>query len=311
MNYSRFVVLTFIIYILFKMLTDSNTERFFKKKSTITYNGKIIDLTSPMVMGILNITPDSFYDGGRYFNFKDAISHANQMIEDGASIIDIGACSTRPGAKEVSPAEELERLMPVVSEIKNLCPEIILSIDTYRSEVAERIVGETGDCIINDISGGTLDPDMFSTIAKLKVPYILMHMQGTPQNMQNNPVYNNVTKEVILNLSEGVYKLSDLGVNDIIIDPGFGFGKTLDHNYELFSQLDSFRFFELPLLVGISRKSMIYKLLGNEPENSLTGTIVLNTIALEKGADILRVHDVKPAVEAVKIFNRLNNITLC
>lgn len=311
MNYSRFVVLTFIKSIHFKMLTNSNTERFFKKKSTLTYNGKIIDFSSPLVMGILNVTPNSFYDGGRYFNFKDAISHASQMIEDGASIIDIGACSTRPGAKDISPSEEIERLMPVVSRIKNDFPETIVSIDTYRSGVAERIVGETGDCIINDISGGTLDSNMFSTVAKLHVPYVLMHIQGTPQDMQNNPVYNNVTKEVILKLSEGVYKLSDLGVNDIIIDPGFGFGKTLDHNYELFRQLESFRFFELPLLIGISRKSMIYKLLGNEPENSLPGTIVLNTIALEKGADILRVHDVKPAVDAVKIFNRLNSITLC
>jgi dihydropteroate synthase len=293
------------------MLTDSNTDMYFNKKRSVCYNGKIIDLSSPRVMGILNITPDSFYDGGRYFNVNDAVSHASQMIADGASIIDIGACSTRPGAKEVSPAEEIERLLPVVKKIKSDFPEIIISLDTYRSDVAERIIGETGDCIINDISGGTIDSNMFSTVAKLNVPYILMHIKGTPQNMQDNPVYKNVTKEVILKLSEGVYKLNDLGLKDIIVDPGFGFGKTLDHNYELFRELESFRFFELPLLVGISRKSMIYKLLGNDPEDSLAGTIVLNTMALEKGADILRVHDVKPAAEAIKIFNRLNSISLC
>jgi dihydropteroate synthase len=227
------------------------------------------------------------------------------MITEGADIIDIGACSTRPGAKMPGAGEELNRLVPVIKEIKQRYPDVVLSVDTFRANVVSELVNQFGCMIVNDISAGSIDADMFSTVAKLKVPYILMHMQGHPGNMQLNPSYINVTKDVIKELSMHLDKLYSLGVNDVIIDPGFGFGKTLDHNYELFNHLDAFRFFEIPLLVGISRKSMIYKFLGGGPEQSLNGTTVLNTLALNAGANILRVHDVKPAVEAVSIFNKL------
>lgn len=287
------------------MLIDPPEKNYFVKKDTIRYNGKLIDLSKPLVMGILNVTPDSFYDGGQYSTINDAVNHVGQMLEDGARVIDIGACSTRPGAMEVGADQELKRLVPVVRQIKRTYPNALLSIDTYHSKVAEQIVGEFGDCIINDISGGSFDPEMFKTVARLRVPYILMHVKGTPQTMHQNPVYENVTKEVIKQLSEGVYKLHELGVNDVIIDPGFGFAKTIDHNYELLNHLDAFRFFELPVLVGISRKSMIYKLFGNSPDDSLNGTTVLNTLALQGGANFLRVHDVKAAVEAVEIFEKL------
>lgn len=256
-------------------------------------------------MGILNVTPDSFYDGGRYNTIEDAVEHVGEMLEEGADVIDIGACSTRPGAEPVSVKQELKRLVPVVRQVKRTYPDVMLSVDTYRSEVAETLVGEFGDLIINDISGGAMDREMFKTVARLRVPYVLMHMKGTPQDMQNNPQYSNVTKEVIKQLSKGVYELHEMGVNDVIIDPGFGFGKTLEHNYELFNHLDAFRFFELPVLVGISRKSMIYRLLDEKPDESLNGTTVLNTLALQAGANILRVHDVKPAAEAVKVFCKL------
>lgn len=287
------------------MLIDPPEKNYFIKKNTIRYNGELIDLSKPLVMGILNVTPDSFYDGGRYNSIDDAIKHVEEMLTDGASIIDIGACSTRPGAAEVNTEQELKRLQPVIRQIKRSFPDAILSVDTYRAEVARKLVDEFGDCIINDISGGTLDPKMFETVAQLRVPYILMHIQGTPQTMQQNPTYQNVTKEVIKWLSEGVYKLHELGVSDIIIDPGFGFGKTVDHNYELFNHLDAFRFFELPVLVGISRKSMIYRLLNTTPDESMNATTVLNTLALKAGANFLRVHDVKAAVEAVEIFEKI------
>jgi dihydropteroate synthase len=261
-------------------------------------------------MGILNITPDSFFDGGQYNTIDRALKQTEKMISEGAFIIDIGAYSSRPGAVNVSVEEELDRLLPVVTEIKNSFPELLVSIDTFRAEVAEKVTGETGDCIINDISGGTLDPLMFETIGRIKVPYVLMHIQGTPQTMQKNPYYQNVTKEVIKQLSEGVFKLNELGVSDVIIDPGFGFGKSLNHNYELFNNLDAFRMFELPLLVGISRKSMIFRLLEQTPEESLNGTIVLNTLALLAGANIIRVHDVKPAVDALKIIEQLKTFSI-
>jgi dihydropteroate synthase len=287
------------------MIVSPTDKKYFKRKTTIRYQGRLIDLSVPMVMGILNITPDSFFDGGRYISVNVAVERAVQMVDEGASIIDIGACSTRPGAALISIDDELDRLLPVVKEIRKALPETILSIDTFRSVVAERVVGEFGDIIINDISGGTIDSAMFAAVAKLKVPYVLMHIQGTPENMQLNPVYKNVTKQVIKSLSEGVYRLHELGVSDVIIDPGFGFGKTIGHNYELFNHLDAFRFFELPLLVGVSRKSMIYNLLGGNPASSLNGTSVLNTLALQAGATILRVHDVKQAAEAVCIYQKL------
>lgn len=291
------------------MLIDSPLDRYFIKKKTIRYNGELVDLSKPMVMGILNVTPDSFFDGGKYLSAQDALSQAYYIVGEGASIIDVGAYSTRSGAAEISVEEELNRLLPVVTQLRKTFPSIIISIDTFRAEVAEKVVDTIGDCIINDVSGGLLDDKMFETVARLKVPYILMHMKGTPQNMQLNPTYENVTKEVIKSLSERVYKLHELGVSDVIIDPGFGFAKTLDHNYEIFSNLEAFRFFELPLLVGISRKSMIYKILKSTPEKSLNGTTVLNTLALQYGADILRVHDVKSAVEAVKIIQYLKRFS--
>lgn len=287
------------------MIVNPSDKKYFRCKNSIRYNGHLVNLSRPLVMGILNITTDSFYDGGRHIQIDNALTYVAKMIIDGAAIIDIGACSTRPGAKPVSEAEELNRLLPLIEKIRKQFPNIILSVDTFRAKIAKTVVEEFGDIIINDISGGQMDPEMFETIARLKVPYVLMHMQGSPQNMQLSPHYNNVTKEVIKTLSEGVYRLHELGVADVIIDPGFGFGKTLEHNFELFNHLDAFRFFELPLLVGISRKSMIYKLLDTNPENSLNGTTVLNTYALQAGASILRVHDVKPAVEAVTIYEKL------
>lgn len=290
------------------MLIESSEKKYFKPKNTVRYNGELIDLTTPLVMGILNITPDSFYDGGRYNTLEKAVRRTAEMLDEGASIIDIGACSTRPGAKEVSANEELKRLIPVVAEIRQKFPKAILSVDTYRADVAQKVVESIGDCIINDISGGTLDNHLFETVARLKVPYVLMHIQGTPQTMQQNPTYQNVTKEVIKKLSEGVFRLHEMGVSDVIIDPGFGFGKNLGHNFELFNNLDAFRIFELPLLVGVSRKSMVYKFLGQTPEESLNGTTILNTLALTGGAKILRVHDVKPAVEAIKIVERLKKV---
>jgi dihydropteroate synthase len=287
------------------MIIESTNKRYFKVKNTLRYNGDLVDLTTPLVMGILNITPDSFYDGGRFDSLDKAVAHAAEMVADGASIIDIGACSTRPGAAEISVDEELKRVLPVITEIRKSFPSAILSVDTFRAVVAEKVVDAIGDCIINDISGGTLDNHMFETIARLKVPYVLMHIQGTPQTMQKNPTYQNVTKEVIKQLSEGVFRLHEMGVCDVIIDPGFGFGKNLDHNFELFNNLNAFRIFELPLLVGVSRKSMVYRFLGQTPDESLNGTTIFNTLALMGGAKILRVHDVKPAVEAIKIVERL------
>lgn len=287
------------------MIVNPKDKKYFKPKNTIRYKGQLLTTDRALVMGILNITPDSFFDGGLFFDIDKAVEHAVLMIEQGADIIDVGACSTRPGADLLSAKIELDRLLPVLRALREKFPDIVLSIDTFRADVAETVVNEIGDVIINDISGGRLDEKMFATVAKLKVPYVLMHMQGTPQNMQTNPSYSNVTKEVIKTLSEGVYRLHELGVSDVIIDPGFGFGKTLEHNYELFNHLDTFRFFELPLLVGVSRKSMIYKLLGHDSQNSLNGTTVLNTLALQAGASILRVHDVVAAVEAVSIFEKL------
>lgn len=292
------------------MLTPTTDKPYFRKKSTIRYNGELVNLSCPMVMGILNVTPDSFYDGGKHMTIEKAMKRAFEMVSEGASIIDIGASSTRPGAAEVSPEEELARLLPVAKEIRKNFQDIIISIDTYNSGVARSVIEEIGDCIINDISGGKLDPEMFEIVAKLKVPYILTHIQGTPKTMQQNPNYENVTKEVLKELSESIFKLHELGVSDVIIDPGFGFGKTLEHNYELFGNLDAFRMFELPILVGISRKTMIYKLLNTTPEESLNGTTILNTLALIAGATFLRVHDVKPAVEAIKIVEQLKKCSL-
>lgn len=263
--------------------------------------GKKIDLTHPQVMGILNVTPDSFYDGGNYISEMKIIERIRQIADEGATMIDIGAYSTRPGAAIVDEKEEIARLTPAVELVQKYHPELIISIDTFRSKVAEEINTCLGPVIINDISGGTLDPAMLHYAAKSGIPYIMMHIQGTPQTMQQNPVYENVTLDVRRFFTARITLLNELGCQNIILDPGFGFGKTLSHNYELLREMDSFNDLQYPLLVGISRKSMIYKLLDTTPADALNGTTVLNTIALLKGASILRVHDVKQAVETVKI----------
>lgn len=267
---------------------------------TINCKGKLVDLSKPKVMGILNLTFDSFYSGSRLANLEEALQKSEQMLNEGADFLDVGGMSTRPGSEAVSEEEELKRVVPVIEAIKKEFPSVLISIDTYRSSVTKAAV-EAGAVIVNDISAGSMDAHLFATVAELKVPYILMHMQGTPTDMQLNPNYENVVLEVNQFFSKKIRELTDLGVNDIIIDPGFGFGKNLEHNYELLNQLDLLTFGDYPILAGLSRKSMIYKLLGTTPTEALNGTTVLNTISLLKGAKILRVHDVKEAVEAVKL----------
>ena len=271
----------------------------------INVNGRLMDLSEPQVMGILNVTPDSFYAGSRGVTEQSIVDHLHQCMNEGASIVDIGAYSSRPGAQEVSVAEEMERLRTGLELVRKHRPDAIVSVDTFRADVAKMCVEEYGVALINDISAGQMDNQMFTTIARLGVPYIIMHMKGTPQDMQIAPKYDHFLKEIFYYFSEKVQKLRDLGVKDIIIDPGFGFGKTLEHNYELMNHLEEFTLFELPILVGISRKSMIYRLLDITPEEALTGTTALNTIALQKGAHILRVHDVREAVETTKIVQKM------
>lgn len=257
-------------------------------------------------MGILNATPDSFYDGKINNTFDEIIKHASQMVEDGAKIIDIGGYSTRPSASDVSIIEELKRVIPVIEKLKTLYPNIIISIDTFRAEVAREAINN-GASIINDISAGELDHKMFETVADLNVPYIMMHTKGTPQTMQSLTQYENLIEEIISYFSIKINTLKSLGVNDLIIDPGFGFAKTMEQNYELLQKLPYFKVLELPILVGVSRKSMIYKLLNISPDESLNGTTTLNTIALMQGASIIRVHDVKEAVETVKLLEKVNS----
>ena len=273
---------------------------------TIRVNGQLMTLSTPKVMGILNVTPDSFYAGSRKETTSDIAYRVEQIITEGADMIDIGAYSSRPNAEHVSTKEEMARLRKGLEIIREVAPEAIVSVDTFRADVASMCVEEYGAALINDISGGQMDERMFDTVARLNVPYIMMHMQGTPQDMQLHIHYNHLRMEIMQYFALKVQELYARGVKDIIIDPGFGFGKTLAHNYELFKHLEDFKLFGLPLLVGISRKSMIYKLLDSSPEEALNGTTVLNTIALTKGADILRVHDVKACVEAVRIFNQMN-----
>lgn len=273
---------------------------------TIRVNGQLMDLSTPKVMGILNVTPDSFYAGSRKETTSDIVNRVEQIITEGADMIDIGAYSSRPNAEHVSTKEEMARLRKGLEAIREVAPEAIVSVDTFRADVASMCVEEYGVALINDISGGQMDERMFDTVARLDVPYIMMHMQGTPQDMQQHIHYDHLRMEIMQYFALRVQDLHARGVKDIIIDPGFGFGKTLAHNYELFKHLEDFKLFGLPLLVGISRKSMIYKLLDSSPEEALNGTTVLNTIALTKGADILRVHDVKACVEAVRIFNQMN-----
>lgn len=274
---------------------------------TINTNGKLMDLSTPQVMGILNITPDSFYAGSRVEDEAEITRRVTQIISEGADMIDVGAYSSRPGADDVTPEEEMKRLRKGLGIVRKLYPEAVVSVDTFRADVARMCVEEYGVQIINDISGGALDKDMFATVAKLGVPYILMHMKGTPQTMQDQPHYDNVVREVMLYFAEKVQQLRDLGAKDIILDPGFGFAKTLEHNYQLMEHLEDLQLLELPILVGVSRKSMIYRLLDSTPQEALNGTTVLNTVALMKGANILRVHDVKECVEAVRITETMRN----
>lgn len=271
---------------------------------TINCRGRLLDLSTQKIMAIVNLTPDSFYSESRNTSAESALNRIENALAQGADIIDLGACSTRPGAEVPSADEEWRRMKDVLTTARRNFPNAIISIDTFRSQVAEQAV-DAGADIINDISGGQIDEQMFGTIAKLQVPYVLMHMRGTPATMQQFTNYQNVTSDVIVELSQKLRQLTDLGVHDVIIDPGFGFAKTLEQNYELFAHLSDFKIFELPLLVGISRKSMIYKLFGATPEKSLNGTTILNTFALQNGASILRVHDVPEAVEARKIVGIL------
>lgn len=273
----------------------------------INVNGSLLDLSQPRVMGILNVTPDSFYAGSRTQTEAEIVRRVKQIVSEGAAIIDIGAYSSRPNADNVSAREEMERLRMGLKILFEIQPDAVVSVDTFRADVARMCVEEYGVAIINDIAAGEMDANMFHTVAALNVPYIMMHMQGTPQSMQQHPHYDNLLKEVFLYFARKVQQLRDLGVKDIILDPGFGFGKTMEHNYELLSHLEEFRIFELPLLVGVSRKSMIYRLLDITPQEALNGTTVLDTICLMKGADILRVHDVKEAVETVRIVQAMRN----
>ena len=273
---------------------------------TIKLKERLLDLSGPMIMGILNVTPDSFYDGGFYDNQKKVIDQVEKMINDGASIIDIGGYSSRPGADNISPDVELARVLPIVKLIKERFSKILISIDTFRSEVAKQCV-ENGADIINDISGGSLDSKMFETVAKLNVPYIIMHMRGNPSNMMDKTDYENIIEEMENYFSKKIELAKSFGINDIIIDPGFGFAKTTEQNFDILKNLTSFKKLDKPLLVGVSRKSMIYKTLNISPIDSLNGSTVLHTISLLKGANIIRTHDVKEANECIRLVNELKS----
>ena len=278
---------------------------FIPQSYTLNIRGRLMNLSEPQVMGILNVTPDSFYEASRKNTEEDIRQRVEQIVAEGGTMIDVGAYSSRPGAEDVSAEEEMRRLRMGMSIVRAVAPEIPVSIDTFRADVARMAVEELGADIVNDISGGELDGRMFETVAKLGVPYILMHMRGNPMTMQQQTEYENVTVEVMQYFAQKVQQLRDLGQKDIIIDPGYGFAKTLGQNYELLRQQEELKAFGLPILVGVSRKSMIYRLLGSSPAESLNGTTVLNTIALMKGADILRVHDVKEAVECVRLVKEM------
>lgn len=272
---------------------------------TINVGGNLMDLSDPQVMGILNVTPDSFYSASRKNTEQEIADRVEAILAEGGSMIDIGAYSSRPGADDVSAEEEMSRLRSGLKILRNIASDAVVSVDTFRADVAKMCVEEYGVQIINDISGGELDTRMFSTVAELGVPYILMHMKGDPQTMQNGPHYDDLLTEVLRYFGSKVQQLHELGVKDIILDPGFGFAKTLEHNYELMNRMQDLQVLELPILVGVSRKSMIYRLLGGSPEEALNGTSVLNTLALLKGASILRVHDVKAATEVVRIVKKM------
>lgn len=272
---------------------------------TINCKGNLIDLSTPKVMGVLNSTPDSFYDGGRYASLDASLRQAEKMLGDGATFIDVGGYSTRPNAPFVTEEIEKKRILPLIQRLCKEFPDILISVDTFRSSIAKLSI-EHGASMVNDISGGTLDPLMFSTIGSLKVPYVLMHILGTPQTMQDNPIYDNVTRDIMFYFSDRLRLLRNEQVHDLILDLGFGFGKTIAQNYELLNHLDAFKQFELPILTGVSRKSMLYKPLDIDADSALNATTVCNTIALLKGSSILRVHDVKEAIEAIKILALTN-----
>ncbi|HAE24138.1 MAG: dihydropteroate synthase [Bacteroidaceae bacterium] len=280
-----------------------------QRPHTINVGGKLLSLSPAVVMGIINITPDSFYAKSKVNDEESLRQRVLQIINDGGKIIDVGAYSSRPGAKNVSQEEEMTRLRHSLKIIQEASCDLPISVDTFRSDVAKMCVEEYGVNIINDISAGQLDNNMFETVARLQVPYVIMHMRGNPQTMQENTQYQDLIADMFLYFSQKINRLQDLGVNDIIIDPGFGFSKTLDQNYKLLQRLEDFREFDLPILIGVSRKSMIYKYLGGEPEDALNGTSIINTIALLKGANILRVHDVKACADAIKIIEKMNDNT--
>lgn len=284
-------------------------DTFFQIKRTLNVGGKIIDLSEPKVMGILNITPDSFFSGSRVQSEKEILQQAEKMLTEGADLLDLGAYSSRPDAENISEEEELHRLIPAIQTIVQSFPEALISADTFRAKVAQQAI-ETGAHIINDISGGNLDEKMFEMMGKLQVPYILMHMKGTPKTMKNMNQYENMIQEMSFYFSEKIAQLKKLGVKDIILDPGFGFAKNIHQNYQLLNHLEDFNLFGFPVLAGLSRKSMIWKSLKITPEDALNGTSVLNTLALQKGAKILRVHDVRAAKECIKIYSLLKSASI-
>jgi dihydropteroate synthase len=280
-------------------------DTFFHKKLTLNFRGQLMDLSTPKIMGILNLTPDSFYDGGKYQDIDNALLRVERMIEEGLNILDIGAQSTRPGADFLTAEEEIKRLSNVLPEIVKAFPDLPISIDTFYSDVAKATY-DMGAHMINDVSGGNLDDQMFSTIGRLKIPYVLMHMQGTPKTMQKNPTYKHLVADILEDLGKKTQILVDHGAHDVIVDPGFGFGKTLAQNFQLLKQLDDFKIISVPVLVGVSRKSMINKAIGTKPENALNGTSALHAWALERGANILRVHDVKEAKQVITLHQHLS-----
>lgn len=271
---------------------------------TINCKGKLIDLSTPKIMGILNVTPDSFYDGGVYKEESKIVNRVKIILEEGATFIDVGAYSSKPNADEVSVDEELNRILPIIDVLLKHFPDIVISVDTFRAEVAKQCI-DKGAALVNDISAGLLDEKMLETVANLNVPYIMMHMRGTPKTMQQQTNYNDILKDILFYFSERITKARALGIKDIILDPGFGFAKTTEQNFELLNILEGFKITNLPFLAGLSRKSMIYKTLQTSPTEALNGTTALNMIALQKGAAILRVHDVKEAMECVTLFNKL------
>ncbi len=288
------------------MVKSESKDTFFLKNYSINLSGRLIDLHVPGLMGILNVTPDSFFDGNLYRNKKRIRDRVIEIVEEGADIIDLGAISTRPGAKIISEKEEIKRLIPAAEIIRELYPGFPVSIDTFRAKAAELMIRDFGAAMINDVTSGEGDDKIIPLVAEARVPYVIMHMQGTPANMQIKPRYKNVVNEIILFFSEKIRQLKRQGVIDYIIDPGFGFGKTIDHNYQLLNELDAFSILEAPLMAGLSRKSMIYKYLDTDAGHSLNGTTALHMAALMKGANILRVHDVKEAVETIKLFLKFN-----